>query len=141
MMQTTVPTQLNGSTEIDVKSGEIFIIQNLGRVGKTTRSKMYMTVFKNDYEHHAQIYTDSDHRFSFGNFSLRKCEVHANETERTLSINSQHRNNGLFFEVKTTEEVRDWMKSLTPSADLSNFGSDFSPFPSPLVGKKVLKRS
>lgn len=107
-----------GATQIDVKTGDIFVI--LANEGRPMKSKMYMKVFKNAYEHHAQLFTDSDHKHPFGFISLSKCTLLVDEQARTISIASKNTNlKGLLLEAKTLEDIHSWAESLSPNLDLS----------------------
>lgn len=128
--------QITESSIIDVKSGEIYI--SLDHKGKTLKHKMHMKVFRNAYEHHAQIYTDSEHMFTFDFISLRNCTVKVNENSKTVRVTGGkfggcrlYEKNCFLFEAKNVDEAREWLASLTPSTHLRR-GSEFSPCPSPL---------
>lgn len=128
--------QETGCSIIDIKSGEVNIL--LEKNGETTKHKMHMKVFRNTYEHHAQIYTDSEYMFTFDFISLRNCEVMVNENSNIVRISgckTGHRrsvtNDCFLFEAKNVSDAREWFTSLTPSKQLRR-GSEFSPCPSPL---------
>lgn len=125
------------SDNIDVKTGVIFVIISI-KDNKFTKSKMYMKVFKNSYEHHAQIFTDTEHRFTFGSFSLRNCRLVVDGDTRRISITNHNISGDEFmFEAETLTELQEWVESLTPNTELS-MSSEYSPEPSPQFGKRKL---
>lgn len=130
--------QHEGITQIDLKSGAISILPK--RKGASQMCKMYMKVFKNSYEHHAQIYTDARYASIDSVISLRNCQIEANEAEKTVTITSKTflKKVLLKFEAENVADVREWLKSLTPS-DTLGINSEFSPQQSPVLPAKTLK--
>lgn len=118
----------NKSLEIDIKSGKIFLIQS--NDGKQVRHKIYMKVFRNTYEHHAQMYTDSDYKFMYGYVSMRTCKVTNTPGTNEITIHSdkmiEGSTRGLVFEVENHEDVAGWIDALRPNIDLPSV-SELSP--------------
>lgn len=116
------------SDVIDVKAGNIFVHSSAN--GASLKSKLFMTVFKNTYEHHAQIYTDDHCKYMYGSISLRKCVVQLRGVKQITVTSGARRINdvtqGLSFEAYSHEDALEWIEALTPSADLCP-DSEFSP--------------
>lgn len=105
--------------EIDIKSGKIFLIQNYDK--KQQKHKIYMKVFRNTYEHHAQMYSDSDYKFMYGYISMRSCKVSNKPGTNAIIISNNKKimdsktGNEFIFEVENSEDVSGWMEALTPN--------------------------
>lgn len=108
---------------VHVKSGKLFIVQ--GTAGRTLlKQRLYMKVFKSDFQHCAYIYTDDECTFTFGYINLRKCSVELDEISNRLKIiDNKVANNcssatgtkgGLSFEVASLTDAREWLAALTP---------------------------
>lgn len=132
MANLTVPhskRSVNGQERgvIDIKSGEICLV--LETNGEVVKHKMYMKIFKNSYEHHAQLYTDAEYTSLKYALSMRNCSIQVDEPKKRIAVHvadgSPNISNYL-FEVNSAEEILDWVKSLTPDPDLVK-GSMFSP--------------
>ncbi|KAL4235044.1 hypothetical protein ACF0H5_006682 [Mactra antiquata] len=124
---------------IDVMTGEIYVVPEIENNNNIIKSKMYMKVFKNAYEHHAQIYTDSEHRHTFGFLSLRNCCLRVNKEDRIICIviKKDSGTTEFTFEAESQKDVDEWVTSLTPDKHLS-LKSHYSPEPSPLIGRKIM---
>ena len=129
------------SCSIDVKSGDVFVlIQN---AGKRIKHKMHMKVFRNGYEHHALLYSDSKQTFMNGCISLRRSTVQRKESNIVCVYGGVMNNcrsliadaNCFAFEATSEGDAIEWLASLTPSTNLS-CGSEFSPCPSPILPRK-----
>ena len=120
-----------GSLQIDIKSGRIMLIQASN--GKQVKHTMFMKIFRNEYEHHAQLYTDSDYRFMFGYISMRKCKIYTAVGSNEIVIYNSEKHSacpessqGLVFEVEKYDQVFEWVEALTPDEELPKI-SDLSP--------------
>lgn len=123
--------------KIDLKSGAITMIPK-HKGDDTLKCTMYMKVFKNTYEHHAQLYTDARYVKLYSVISLRNCHIEANEDEKTVQIRTFSKDQTLLmFEAENVTDVREWVKSLTPSDNLG-INSEFSPQHSPAASTKVV---
>lgn len=140
----SVPSPVFGrrDTSIDVKSGDIFI--QIPNDEKQIKHKMHMKVFKNGYEHHALLYSDSKHTFMNGFISLRKSTIQVKKGSNHVCIfggvmyncrSVVADANCFAFEASSNNEAMEWLASLTPSGNLS-CGSEFSPCPSPIMSRK-----
>jgi hypothetical protein len=122
----------SGSCEIDIKSGRIMLKQMSN--GKRAKHSMFMKIFRNEYEHHAQLYTDSDYKFMYGYISMRKCKIYNSFEKNEIIICSSEKKHsggsneskGLVFEVEKIEDVSSWMDALTPDVDMPTV-SELSP--------------
>lgn len=128
--------------KIDVKSGEIFLMQDKG--GIKIKHKMYMKVFRNEYEHHAQIYTDAGFMYLNDVMSLRNCDVTVDKqlnritiTSENIAIRSVAAYKRVLLEANSQAETLEWEQSLTPSDGLQPC-SEFSPQVSPMTSKRSL---
>lgn len=117
------------SDEIDVKSGAIYFIHD-GKNVKAGKHKVYLKVFKNIYEHHIQIYTDSEYKIMLGYLSLRKCRIQVTESTNLIYIvnektDEQISNTGIVLEALTKQDLHEWVSCLTPNPSMAD--SELSP--------------
>lgn len=129
---------------IDVKSGEIVMLDD--QSGNNLKPRMYMKIFKSDYEHHAQIYTDSGYTLMYGCISLRRCKVEMDEDKPVICITGTElvtstkmkKASIMSFEAQSLSDAREWVKYLSPDKGLPA-ASELSPRVS--RGRKVLRGS
>lgn len=122
---------------IDIKSGAVNIISE--KAGLKHKHKMHVKVFRNAYEHHAQIYYDENCNYMFGFISLKKCQIEADKSLRRINVVSRcgqtTSSTGLSFEFDDEEALQEWTEALTPGEELS-VGSEFSPQISPYQNRR-----
>lgn len=139
-LQSSITDNTEEETDsIDIKSGEINIILADGE--KQIKHRVHMKVFRNTYEHHVQIYTDSEHNFTFGYISLRKCAVKVIDNSNVICVSGSKANgcgsiinDSVMLEAKNEKDTQEWLRSLTPSSQLCV--SEFSPNPSPQTKRR-----
>ncbi|KAL4232820.1 hypothetical protein ACF0H5_007506 [Mactra antiquata] len=107
-----------GATQIDVKSGHVFVITESDD-GQLLKKKVFMKVFKNTDTHHVQLFPESDKKNPLGFIRLQKCSLHVNEQAMTISITSKKTIlKGLILETRTAKDIHDWMELLSPELKL-----------------------
>ncbi|KAL4222464.1 hypothetical protein ACF0H5_018504 [Mactra antiquata] len=100
---------------IETKSG--FIILRVEKNGVVSKNKLFMKVFKQGYEHSAQIFTDDSCCYMYGWLSLRKC-VATLKGSRQITIQTDSKKNlnqGLSFEAESDTDASEWIETLTPT--------------------------
>lgn len=139
----------SGTPCIDVKSGGIIMLND--QSGTNIKPRMYMKIFKSNYEHHAQIYTDSCYKLMHGFISLRKCKVEMDEDKAVIHITGtefvtshnefkRKKSSLISFEAHNLSDAREWVKCLSPDADLPN-ATELSPCGTPVLHPRLRQRT
>ena len=127
--------------QIDIKSGSLLLAE-VDKDGHEFTSRVFVQVFGNNYEQHAQIYTDPSFCIQLGYISLRNCHIEIDSADSRviyIELGDVLDTNVSRKKVKLTAETEDialeWVEALTPRTKLP-IHSDSSPTATPLQTRR-----
>lgn len=105
---------------VDVKSGDINIINNVGT--KKTTQTTHLEVVKDDLHLLANFYVDSEKQFRYGVLCMDKCKTSLSSSDlTTIEVTKQTKEEdtfapGLLLKAKSHEEALEWVEAMSPKS-------------------------
>ena len=134
--------QMSSEDQIDLKSGTLLLLGQMD--SEEYASRVFVKIFGNKYEQHAQFYTDANYSEQLGYISLRNCSVWQDEMNikiiyiviETTALTRQV----IKLVAETGQEALEWARAFIPKHELS-LNSVYSPRGSPCLPRSTRSSS